>query len=107
MESHSSSLHCLVSFPWLSDPGIPSCCHWSQESFLFIAEQFSVVWLDTILVSTHLLKDVGILANLSLLKIMHCEHLHMCLHVDVWSPFSWMNKYLREEWLGYKLILAF
>lgn len=29
------------------------------------------------------------------------------LHVDVWFPFSWINKYLREEWLGYKLILNF
>lgn len=52
-----------------------------QESFLFVAEQFSVVWLDTILVSTHLLKDIGILANLSLLQIMRSEYPHMCLHV--------------------------
>ena len=43
-----------------------------------------MVWMDTVYVSIHLLKDVGILASLSLFKISCCEHPCTRLHVDVW-----------------------
>lgn len=78
MEARNIFLLCLASFKLY-----PCCIACISNSFLFIGEQYSNVWLYHNL-SIHLLVDLESFPNL--LPIVYSAAVNTCVHVFVWVP---------------------